>query len=116
MSRRRGGAAVSGGGVLSGETSPVLPGHKVLAAGAPSHRVYAAGEIEKLIGDRLAALDSRLAAQGSRLVILHYPAPHMEEDWKLAERVIRSKNIPFVSPLDSMPLDEFEDIYHLNPH
>ena len=93
----------------------LIPGHKVLAAGAPNRRTYTDEEIEKLIGDRLATLQSRLAAQGASLIVLHYPAPNQESSWAIVKRVADAHSIPYVSPVESMPANQFEDVYHLNP-
>jgi hypothetical protein len=92
----------------------MIPGHKVLVAGLPDKRVYKSGEVEQLVSGRLADLQTELAPYGAKLMILHYPIPGMEADWRLIERVAKAKNISFVSAVASTPQSYFEDPYHLN--
>lgn len=93
----------------------LIPGHKVLAAGTPNHRTYTDAEMTRIITDRLMTLQTLLADNGSRLVILHYPAPDSENGWKMVERITTEKNIPYFSAVDTMLKDRFVDAYHLDP-
>ena len=93
----------------------LIPGHKVLAAGAPNRLTFKEGEVEKRLGDRLVALKELLAGQGTQLVILRYPAPDMEAALDTMKRVAAAKSIPYFSATDFISKSEFEDAYHLSP-
>ena len=93
----------------------LIPGHKVLTAGAPNRRTYKNAELDQLIGDRLAALQAVVAENGARLIILRYPAPDTEASWQTVKRIAEDNHVPYFSALDTMAPSEFEDPLHLNP-
>ena len=97
--------------------SNLIPGHKSIIAGATSKHTYTAAEAEGLATERLTRLQSMLAERGSRLIILRYPAPHLEDFPGMLERICDKQHIAYFSPLEALPRDkEFGDIYHLNDH
>ena len=93
----------------------LIPGHKVLAGGAVSMRVYKDGETEQILADRLVALQLLVTGHGARLAVLRYPAPDMEASLDMMKRIAEANRIPYFSALDAIPKAEFEDAYHLNP-
>ena len=92
----------------------ILPGHSVLLAAPADKRVYSDDEAKHIMGDRLAALQTLLTANGAKLVVLQYPAPKMEKPNILLKTAAATRNIPCISAVDSMPESAFRDAYHLS--
>ena len=85
------------------------------SAGAPNRRVYKPGELDQIVGDRLAELQKLVADNGARLILLKYPSPGSEDDWKMVQRVAETRHITLLKVVDSIPASDLEDPVHLNP-
>ena len=91
-----------------------IPGHRsLIVLASAGTRVYSDAEIERIAGDRLVALQTRLAGQGTRLVVLRYPAPGMDAHWAVVERAAAARKIPYFSAIDYIDKKKFIDPYHL---